>query len=278
MSPQLVADSKLASLPDKLVEKISDTPIVGFESERKPRLIDLQRAVHFIVEQNGAGKSFRIPLEYDPRIMLLQNKLRHLYDNYERLVNPSGHQSFSLSAYDEIRNLLLNAPDRLENLPSQAALAVVSLRTSDFGWSSAQIVKTCAHFIELTLTELISDLSRWQVNGPDVVLGEYARIRDREEYVALTTETSVENLVSYRIVLLGDYEELDLWVPADYGNARLLVLGESTEKGPGYVPPISFLTDYLFPQQFSSRSPSNWIISQKCASVFVKDRQGNYLH
>jgi hypothetical protein len=271
------ADSNPSGLATEPGERIIDTPRVGFTSEREPRLIDLQRAVHFIVDQLDAGKSFRIPLEYDPRIVLLQSKLKHLYDNYEHLIKPSGHQSFSLSAYDEIRDLLVDAPKRLGNLPSQVAMAVVGLRTSDFGWSSAQVVKTCANFLELTLTDLISHLSRWQINGPDVVLGEYAGMRDREEYVALTAQASVQDLVSYRIVLQGDYKELEVWAPVDYGNARLLVLRESVRKGPDYVPPISFLTDYLFPQQFSWRAPSDWTISQKCESVFVKDGQEDYL-
>lgn len=256
---------------------VVETNVVRFETERKPHQIDLQKAVHKILVQKGLVETYRIPLRYDERIAFLMEKLKTLYSEYEsRLGKEADGRDLSL-----LNQAVNNIPRVLnDSLPKLIGLAAVQLSEPAASLDDVFITATISRFVELKMTQVIHWLSRFQLCSDKTILfAEYIKPSDLKGYVAMIDGQPIENMVSYRILFEGDVRERVLFVPADYGHRRLLVLHEFSNKGEGYIPPISFLTDYVFPQMFwwHYDEPSKWNTAIKCESVFVKDSDGHYI-
>ena len=100
-----------------------------------------------------------------------------------------------------------------------------------------------------------------------------------EACVALVAGTALNDFVSYRIRFIGDNEQRIVFAPGNYGNKWLLIRTEFIDKGRGYFPPISFMTDYCYPQMllWYINETNKWNFEWGCEFVDVKDLKGNYI-
>lgn len=251
-------------------EPVKSTPLVRFETERLPNAVDLQKAIHAIT---SGEERYRVPFEYDPKISFLTEKTEELYDQYEhrlekRDLEPS---PFELS---DLRNAIDIASVGLRELPETVGLAVRRLHECE-GLGDVYITETCSRFIELRLTQILSGITAYQFADESPILVDYANAKGMvSRFVAMVDGVAHGDLVSYRIQFIGDASEQIVFAP---WNQRLR---DSEEDDDGiYVPPISFLARYCYPQRllWHINEPEKWNFEWKCTSLFVKDLDGNYI-
>ncbi len=251
------------------------TSSVRFKNERLPNELELQRAIHIIIGNKG---SCRIPFHYDARIGFLMQKVEDLYEQYEQRIEEEGGEG-SLDDFSMLKRSIGFARNGLAGLPELLGLAVKRLSSERKELGDINITKTCSRFVELRMTQILAAITRYQFDRDSPILGDYAKLGSYQQYVAHIDGRILDTLVSYRILFTGCYEERIVFAPGKYGYKSLLVLNEFKIKGKGYIPPLSFMTEYVYPQMllWFVDEPSAWNFEWKCESVFVKDLNGNYI-
>ena len=254
------------------------TNSVSFETERKPRETELLRAVHTILASQDPKVSFRIPLKYDSRVRFLVEKIEALYVDFEALMKSHGGE-VSAGDLNSVQASRTQARKQLSDLPQMLGLVVTRLAQSPLEGNDLAIAATASRLVELILTEVIMRLASFQFDSDPPILLEYIRARKYGGEIAHLDDVPIGKIVSYRIVFFGDDEERMFFAPIDYGGNTLLVYREFNVKGRGYIPPISFMSEYAFPQMVwrNWNEPDRWNIRWNCETVYVKDLEGKYL-
>jgi hypothetical protein len=271
-------------LPEKQSPVIIKTDAVRFETERKPLMLELQRAVQTIQQEleSGKEKTLEIPLTYDLRIAVLQKNLKRNYEDFQPTEDADG----DVWTFSGLKGAMEESQRTLDQLPERVGLAAARLSGSQSSimTGDVNVTRTCAQYIQLEMTRVLGLLSKWQLVGSaDALALRYARLDGVEGRVASVAGVGVDEIVSYRIQVAGDLKDRVVYVPENYGGSRLLVDREFFEKSAGeiqargYFPPVSFLTDFFLPQMFAFASPEEWDFSMNFRSVFVKDLKGKYL-
>ncbi len=271
-SPKKVTEAPSATEHEK--EPIQNTSLVHFETERKPNQLELQRAIHTIIDSDD---KFNVPLVYDGRIGVLKQKCDSLYTEFERKFRD---QKVQIDDFNRIKSILDNARQNEACLPRVLGQAIKRLSNDakDYAVDSL-ILDTCSRFVELRMTHVISGLVSCQFADESPELVQYARLGSIPNYVAHIDNIQSEDLIQYLIQFENEPFERGVFAPKMFGRSLFLVAHEFEEKGTGYQPPVSFLTGYVFPQILytSWLDPDDWAFPYKCSSVFVKNLQGDYL-
>jgi pimeloyl-ACP methyl ester carboxylesterase len=252
------------------------TDTVRFETERTPHRIDLRRAILQIKDVNDVSKVVRIELKYDERISVLLEKVKRLYRDYESKVGEKANAddlSYMVQAINHMQ-------DVLATLPLTLGLAINQLRQQSFTMTDNTIATAISRTTELFLCRALNRLAKWQLAiDLDGLFLDYGALHSTfENYVAFVDGIPVTNLASYRVRQIGD-EERTVFAPINWGPHPLLMVRERFEKplGEPYIPPVSFLFAYMFPQMFCREQPANWNTDWRLESVDAKNLDGEYI-
>ncbi len=253
---------------------------VGFQTERIPDAIDLQRALHAVLKQGLTEGDLTIPFKYDERIAMLKARIQHHYEHFREDML-AARQRPDVEVFDGLRRAIDNASYFMDTLPRQLALFAEKARQSEGMPSGHGLQRACSRLVELVMTRILASLAPYQqeTKVPHYFL-DYTRLDDIAEYVAKIDGVPNATIARYLITLAGSSGDELIFAPLDYGGSRGWLMRDRAKVNERhYIPPISFVTDYLLPQiafRYWSK-PEEWNLSGRCAEIFIKDNEGNYI-
>jgi hypothetical protein len=245
--------------PDK--QAVLETGTVRFATERKPREIDLMRAVHTILDSELLRAEYRIPLDYDPRILALLERLHSLSVHFEELIEKHGGTP-TTDGFDDVAYAQTFVENTLRDLPDRLGACVARLLRGPMPLGTRLVLRASFRFVELALAHAIGVLVRFQFDEADAILPEYIGVRtDLAGLVAITEGVPREELIEHRIVLFGDRSSRVVITPR-----KRRIDDEFTHNG--WIPSLLFVSDYLAPQMFYRQSKDEWNLDWRCHSVW----------
>jgi len=129
------------------------------------------------------------------------------------------------------------------------------------------------------MTKVVTRLWRYQMfSDSPIYFADYPRESTTDYYVSKICGLPREKIFHYLIKSVGFDREIAVFAPSSYRWLENEFEKRTKDRG-YYIPPIEFLTDYLFPQMAHSNwsKPAIWDLSGHCTSVFVKDLDGEYI-
>jgi hypothetical protein len=248
--------------------------LVRFATERQANTIDLQRAVHE-VRTLPRSPDLLIPLAFDPRVELLQRRAERLYDDFEAQIRAHGGVP-TPQTLNSLYFAITDAREVLSELPSMLATVGARLCDARIQLADDWVARILGRIIEIAMTHAIAALARHQfARDPQPLLVNYAGfLGSGASNAAHIDGRPVEDFVSYRITFRGGAEQT-VFAPKNY----FWISDEFYDKERGYIPPLSFMLDYAFPQilWWDRKRSKEWPIDWHVDDLYVKDLNGDYI-